>query len=97
MIQFLVTAVIVVIGLFLLTLLLCLMIWVITKLLRFLFPQRFGAVAVNSPKVKKSKKDKGKMEDRCLECNSFGRCPIAHTDVKYPCKFYTDKAVSMPE
>lgn len=93
MIQFLVTAVIVVIGLFLLTLLLCLMIWVITKLLRFLFPQRFGSI--KAPKEKKDKK--AKLEDRCLECSSFGRCPLSQTEVKYPCRFYSDKDVSMPE
>ena len=98
MIQFLVTAVIVVIGVFLLTLLLCLMIWVITKLLRFLFPHRFGAAAPELPKVKKGKKGKEvKLEYRCMECNSFGRCPIALTEVKYPCKFYSDKEVSLQE
>lgn len=41
MIKFLVTAVIVLICLFLMALMLCLMVWVITRLLRSLFPQRF--------------------------------------------------------
>lgn len=41
MIQFLVTAFFALICLFVISLLLCLMIWVVTRLLRFLFPQRF--------------------------------------------------------
>lgn len=55
MIKFLVTAVIVLICLFLMALMLCLMTWVITRLLRFLFPQRFGSgkAPVKKPKKKK--------------------------------------------
>lgn len=54
MIKFLVTAVIVLICLFLMALMLCLMTWVITRLLRFLFPQRFaGKVSAKKPKKKK--------------------------------------------
>ena len=52
MIKFLVTAVIVLICVFLMALMLCLMIWVITRLLRFLFPGRFRPV----PSVPKKKK-----------------------------------------
>lgn len=55
MIKFLVTAVIVLICLFLMALMLCLMTWVITRLLRFLFPQRFG---LKVPVTKKPKKKK---------------------------------------
>ena len=51
MIKFLVTAVIVLICVFLMALMLCLMIWVITRLLRFLFPGRFRPV----PSVPKKK------------------------------------------
>ena len=54
MIKFLVTAVIVLICLFLMALMLCLMTWVITRLLRFLFPQRFGLkTPAKKPKKKK--------------------------------------------
>ena len=54
MIKFLVPAVIVLICLFLMALMLCLMTWVITRLLRFLFPQRFGPKApAKKPKKKK--------------------------------------------
>lgn len=53
MVKFLVTSVVVLICLFLMALLLCLMIWVITRLLRFLFPQRFRSQA---PAKKKKKK-----------------------------------------
>ena len=90
MIQFLVTAVIVVIGLFLLTLMLCLMVWVVTKLLRFLFPRFRGEVSAEKlPKEKKIKKEKSaRLEDRCTSCTSFGRCPLAQTEVKYPCRFF---------
>lgn len=56
MIKFLVTAVIVLICLFLMALMVCLMTWVITRLLRFLFPQRFGPKA--SAPLKKPKKKK---------------------------------------
>ena len=90
MIQFLVTAVIVVIGVFLLVLMISLMVWVVTKLLRFLFPQLRGQIpAVKAPKEKKPKKDKSaRLEDRCTSCTSFGRCPLAQTEVKYPCRFF---------
>ena len=44
---------VVLICLFLMALLLCLMVWVITRLLRFLFPQRFRSQA---PAKKKKKK-----------------------------------------
>lgn len=94
MIQFLVTAVIVVIALFILALLLCLMVWVVTKLLRFLFPQRF-----NVSKTKKDKKDKKKpvnhvtgqaVEDRCDKCSSYGTCPMPFL-VPAPCLRYAEK------
>ena len=55
MIKFLVTAVIVLICLFLMALMLCLMTWVITRLLRFLFPQRFGPKAPAPLKKPKKK------------------------------------------
>lgn len=55
MIKFLVTAVIVLICLFLMALMLCLMTWVITRLLRFLFPQRFAPKAPVARKPKKKK------------------------------------------
>lgn len=55
MIKFLVTAVIVLICLFLMALMLCLMTWVITRLLRFLFPQRFGSGKAPAKKTKKKK------------------------------------------
>lgn len=86
MIQFLVTAVIVVVFLFLLVVILALMTWVITRLLRFLFPQKFAAVV----KAQKSKKKtptqiKGeRVEDRCSDCDNFGRCPAA-MQMPYPC------------
>ena len=53
MVQFLVTSVVVLICLFLMALLLCLMVWVITRLLRFLFPQRFRSQAPTKKKKKK--------------------------------------------
>ena len=90
MIQFLVTAVIVVICLFLLAVLLCLMIWVITKLLRFLFPSKFGSIELKKKKEPK-KASAQRMEDRCPNCTSFGMCPMAFDRaVVYPCKFYID-------
>ena len=55
MIKFLVTAVIVPICLFLMALMLCLMTWVITRLLRFLFPQRLGSGKAPAKKTKKKK------------------------------------------
>ena len=45
MIKFLVTAAIVLVCLFILVLVSCLMVWVVTRLLRWLFPQRFGGKA----------------------------------------------------
>lgn len=89
MIQFLATAVIVVIGLFLLTLMLSLMIWVVTKLLRFLFPNLRPAVPA------KKEKDP-RVEDRCVNCSSFGRCPLAQTEVKYPCRFFAEQPSDPP-
>lgn len=56
MIKFLVTAAIVLICVFILVLVLCLMIWVVTRLLRWLFPQRFGVKAAPVKKPKKVKK-----------------------------------------
>lgn len=56
MIKFLVTAAIVLVCVFILVLVLCLMIWVITRLLRWLFPQRFGGKAAPMKKPKKVKK-----------------------------------------
>lgn len=53
MVKFLVTSVVVMICLFLMALLLCLMVWVITRLLRFLFPQRFRSQAPTKKKKKK--------------------------------------------
>lgn len=62
MIKFLVTAVIVLICLFLMALMLCLMVWVVTRLLRFLFPQRFG-FGKATPKKPKKKVKKVVVED----------------------------------
>ena len=53
MVKFLVTSVVVLICLFLMALLLCLMVWVITRLLRFLFPQRFRSAQAPAKKKKK--------------------------------------------
>ena len=53
MVKFLVTSVVVLICLFLMALLLCLMVWVIARLLRFLFPQRFRSQAPTKKKKKK--------------------------------------------
>lgn len=96
MIQFLVTAVFVVICLFALALILCLMIWVVTRLLRFLFPDRFYAGSASAPKNTKDKKkakktSSEKVEDRCKSCDTFGTCPAAFSHVIYPCKFYSEK------
>lgn len=54
MVKFLVTSVVVLICLFLMALLLCLMVWVITRLLRFLFPQRFRLAQAPAKKKKSS-------------------------------------------
>lgn len=56
MIKFLVTAAIVLVCVFILVLVLCLMIWVVTRLLRWLFPQRFGGKTAPVKKPKKVKK-----------------------------------------
>lgn len=56
MIKFLVTAAIVLICLFILVLVSCLMVWVVARLLRWLFPQRFGGKAAPAKKPKKVKK-----------------------------------------
>ena len=53
MVKFLVTSVVVLICLFRMALLRCLMVWVITRLLRFLFPQRFRSQAPTKKKKKK--------------------------------------------
>ena len=53
MIKFLVTALIVIVCVFILILMLCVMVWAVTRLLRFLFPQRFGP---GKPTPKKPKK-----------------------------------------
>lgn len=55
MIKFLVTAVIVLICVFLMALMVCLMVWIITRLLRFLFPQRFRPAATTGKKKPKGK------------------------------------------
>lgn len=56
MIKFLVTAAIVLVCLFILVLVSCLMVWVVMRLLRWLFPQRFGGKAAPAKKPKKAKK-----------------------------------------
>ena len=56
MIKFHVTAAIVLVCLFILVLVSCLMVWVVTRLLRWLFPQRFGGKAAPAKKPKKIKK-----------------------------------------
>ncbi len=55
MLKILVTGAVYMVCLFILVLAACLMIWVITRLLRWLFPQRFGgkAPAKKPKKVKK--------------------------------------------
>ncbi len=53
MIKFLVTALIVIVCVFILVLMLCLMVWAVTRLLRFLFPQRFGPGKATPKKSKK--------------------------------------------
>ncbi len=57
MIKFLVTALIVIVCVFIMALLLCVMVWAVTRLLRFLFPQRFGPgkAALKKPKKKVKK------------------------------------------
>lgn len=63
MIKFLVTAAIVLICLFILVLVSCLMAWVVTRLLRWLFPQRFGSKTAPVKKSKKIKKVIAEDED----------------------------------
>lgn len=97
MIQFLVTAVIVVICVFLLVLLLCLMIWVINKLLHILFPGKLSGAPAKKEKKKTKEVVGERMEDRCLKCVNIGTCPLAMSNVAYPCKFYGDKPASDQE
>ena len=57
MLKILVTGAVYMVCLFILVLVSCLMIWVITRLLRWLFPQRFGPKArLTAKKPKKVKK-----------------------------------------
>ena len=56
MIKFLVTAAIVLVCLFILVLVSCLMVWVVMRLLRWLFPRRFAPKAKLVKKPKKVKK-----------------------------------------
>ena len=56
MIKFLVTALIVIVCVFILVLMLCVMVWAVTRLLRFLFPQRFGPGKATPKKPKKKVK-----------------------------------------
>lgn len=63
MIKFLVTAAIVLVCLFILVLVSCLMVWVVMRLLRWLFPQRFGGRATPMKKPKKIKKVIAEDED----------------------------------
>lgn len=89
MIQFLVTAVIVVIFLFILVVVLALMTWIVTRLLRFLFPQKFAQAAkAMQGKKKKLLRDKDtQFEQRCPSCSYFGSCP-AGMKMAAPCRFY---------
>ncbi len=64
MIKFLVTAAIVLVCLFILVLVSCLMVWVVARLLRWLFPQRFGSKTVPVKKPKKIKKVIAEDEDK---------------------------------
>lgn len=63
MIKFLVTAAIVLVCLFILVLVSCLMVWVVMRLLRWLFPQCFSGKAVPVKKPKKIKKVIAEDED----------------------------------
>lgn len=63
MIKFLVTAAIVLVCLFILVLVSCLMVWVVMRLLRWLFPQRFDSKTVPVKKSKKVKKVIAEDED----------------------------------
>ena len=97
MIQFLVSAIFVALGLFILVILLSLMFFVVMKLLGLLFPARFGRVAkaasVMPKQKKKAAKKGGRMEDRCFDCDKLGVCPSAMSgNVPYPCRMYGAKA-----
>lgn len=63
MIKFLVTAAIVLVCLFILVLVSCLMVWVVMRLLRWLFHQRFGGKAAPVKKPKKVKNTAEEIED----------------------------------
>lgn len=63
MIKFLVTALIVIVCVFILILMLCVMVWAVTRLLRFLFPQRFGPGKATPKKPKKKVKKIVEEED----------------------------------
>lgn len=56
MLKVLVTCAVYMVCLFILVLVLCLMVWAIIRLLRWLFPQRFGPKAKPVKKPKKVKK-----------------------------------------
>lgn len=56
MIKFLVTAAIVLVCLFVLVLVTCLMVWVVMRLLRWLFPHRFAPKVVQQAKRPGTKK-----------------------------------------
>lgn len=60
MIKFLVTAVIVLICVFLMALMVCLMVWIITRLLRFLFPP---ALRLRQGPGQKGQKEKARPGD----------------------------------
>lgn len=63
MLKVLVTCAVYMVCLFILVLVLCLMVWVIIRLLRWLFPQRFGPKVVPAKKPKKVKKVIAEDED----------------------------------
>ena len=88
MIQFLVTTLIVVICLFILGVLASLMVWLFTNLWRFLFRGKFSGAPVKKEMKKRKEVVPEQMEDRCVNCVNFGKCPLAMSDVVYPCKFY---------
>lgn len=98
MIQFLVSAVFIVLGVFILVVLVSLMVFIVLKLLRVLFPSRFGTLSVTLPKKKKTAQKKGgQMEDRCASCGNFGKCPAALSgNVHYPCAMYSVVQTTSP-
>lgn len=63
MLKILVTGAVYMVCLFILVLVSCLMIWVITRLLRWLFPQRFGPKARPAAKTPKKVKKVIRVED----------------------------------